>query len=86
MDDRQVCYSIRDNGIGIPSKIMPQIFDIFIRADNALAFEETGVGLSLVKRIMDRLNGKIEIETTENMGTTILLYFPISAPFPPSML
>jgi len=86
MDQQQVCYTIKDNGIGIPSAHLSQIFDIFTRADNAMAFQGTGVGLSLVKRIMDRLGGLIEVESAEGVGTTIKLYFPITAPFPPSML
>lgn len=86
MDQQQVCYTIKDNGIGIPATQLPHIFDIFARADNALAFQGTGVGLSLVRRIMDRLGGLIEVESNEGTGTTIRLYFPITAPFPPSML
>lgn len=86
MDEHRVCYSIKDNGIGIPSENLPHIFDIFIRANNAQSFHGTGVGLSLVKRIMDRLGGLIEIESTEGSGTTIKLYFPITSPFPASML
>lgn len=86
MDQQQVCYTIKDNGIGIPAAQLPHIFDIFARADNAQAFQGTGVGLSLVRRIMDRLGALIQVESTEGTGTTIKLYFPITAPFPSSML
>lgn len=86
MDEQQVSYSIQDNGIGIPEENLPHIFDIFIRASNSHAFQGTGVGLSLVKRIMDRLGGTIEIQSAVGSGTTVNLLFPISSPFPNSML
>lgn len=86
MDDLQVCYLINDNGIGIPSEYLPTIFDIFVRASNANTVEGTGVGLSLVKRIMERMGGSIEIDSVEAEGTTIRLYFPIVSPFPITMM
>ncbi|ERJ57283.1 ATP-binding protein [Sphingobacterium paucimobilis] len=86
MDEHLVCYSIQDNGVGIPKENLPHVFDIFIRAGNSQSFQGTGVGLSLVKRIMDRLGGTIEIQSIEGTGTTVNLIFPISSPFPDSML
>lgn len=86
MDDRMVYYRVTDNGIGIPNENLPNIFEIFTRANNVKTFQGTGVGLSLVKRIMDRLGGFINIESTLDSGTTVNLEFPISSPFPSSML
>lgn len=86
MDEKQVCYMIKDNGIGIPAKTLPHIFDIFIRASNVHSVQGSGIGLSLVKRIMERLGGLIEIESVEDQGTTVRLYFPIVSPFPSTML
>ncbi len=83
---KEVCYSIKDNGIGIPPNSLPHIFDMFSRAQNAQHFRGSGIRLSLVKRIMDRLGGKIEIISQEAEGTEIKLYFPSVSDFPPSML
>ncbi len=83
---KEVCYSIKDNGIGIPPNSLPHVFDMFSRAQNAQHFGGSGIGLSLVKRIMDRLGGKIEIISQEAEGTEIKLYFPSVSDFPPSML
>jgi len=82
----QVCYLIQDNGIGIPKENLTQIFEIFKRGSNVKDIEGTGVGLSLVKRIMERLGGSIKIESEINKGTSVYLYFPIVEDFPPSML
>ncbi len=46
----------------------------------------TGIGLSLVKRIMERLGGTIRIESEVGQGTTVHLYFPIVETFPEQML
>src|SRR5690606_15682497 len=72
---KEVCYSIKDNGIGIPPNSLPHVFDMFSRANNTQHIEGSGIGLSLVKRIMDRLGGKIEIRSQETQGTEIKLYF-----------
>lgn len=85
-EDEQVCYKIKDQGIGIPKENLHSIFEIFKRGKNVDHIEGTGVGLSLVKRIMERLGGTIKIDSEEEKGTTVYLYFPIVEEFPPSML
>lgn len=85
-EDGQVCYCIQDQGIGIPNENLNQIFEIFKRGNNVNAIEGTGVGLSLVKRIMERLGGTVKIESEVGSGTTVYLYFPMVEDFPPSML
>lgn len=74
--EQHICYRVTDNGIGIPNDFIPHVFDMFHRANNAGEFQGTGVGLSLVKRIMDRMDGAVEIDSTPGLGTTISLYFP----------
>jgi signal transduction histidine kinase len=59
---------------------------MFTRADNVGSIPGTGIGLSLVKRIMERLGGSIEIESEVGIGTVVHLYFPIVKPFPEQML
>jgi len=82
----EVYYSIKDNGIGISESILPTICDMFTRSPNAQKFQGSGIGLSLVKRIMERLGGTITIKSKENVGTEIILTFPMVSEFPSSML
>lgn len=71
-----VCYSISDNGIGIAKEEIKNVFDNFKRMSNASDFEGSGLGLTIVKRIVDRLGIQIEVESELNVGTTIYLWFP----------
>lgn len=75
-DSSHTIYSIKDNGIGIPQSDLLSIFEIFKRSNNAKQFNGSGVGLALVKRILDRLDATAEIESIENGGTLIRLQFP----------
>lgn len=84
--ENHIEYKIRDNGIGIPKKDLPQIFEMFTRGGNAQHLQGTGIGLSLVHRIMDRLGGAIVIESQENEGTEIRIRFPMVSDFPLSIV
>ncbi|WP_185957134.1 hybrid sensor histidine kinase/response regulator transcription factor [Gracilimonas mengyeensis] len=74
--DNQAILEIEDSGIGIHEKDLQHIFDPFFRSENASAQQGSGVGLSIVKRYMERLGGKAEIESKINAGTTVRLIFP----------
>ncbi len=74
-DDNYIVYEVEDNGIGISSENKEKIFEIFKRLSNAQDFEGSGVGLTIVKRIMDKLNGKIEIDSELGEGTVFRLSF-----------
>lgn len=84
--DNHVEYKVCDNGIGIPKKDLPQIYEMFTRGANAEHLKGTGIGLSLVKRIMDRLGGTIDIQSEENNGAAIRMRFPMVSDFPASIL
>ena len=69
---------IKDRGLGISDKDLPHIFDRFYRANNARTKSEEGgygLGLPIAKKIMDKHNGKIIVESELNHGTTIQLIF-----------
>lgn len=70
-----VIYSITDNGIGIDIKYLPKVFELFNRMDNARDIEGSGVGLSIVKRIVDKHKGKIWVESELNKGSTFYVEF-----------
>ncbi|KQT20539.1 histidine kinase [Chryseobacterium sp. Leaf404] len=69
-----IIYRIKDNGIGIPETEKHKMFKIFNRMDNAKKFKGNGVGLSIVHRIMNRLGGNVDYESS-NEGTCFILTF-----------
>lgn len=72
--DDKVVYRITDNGIGIPESEKHRMFKIFSRMDNARQFKGNGIGLSIVHRIMLRIGGNVQYESTNN-GTCFILTF-----------
>jgi len=71
--------SVSDNGIGIAPEHLPHLFDRFYRADSSRSSEGVGLGLALVKSIMDLHGGTAKIESEPGHGATVTLAFP-SAP------
>jgi len=65
---------IGDNGVGIPPQSIKEIFDPFFT--NKKMGEGKGLGLNIVYRIVTKYEGKIEVESTEGVGTTFTLKFP----------
>ncbi len=70
----KVIYAISDNGIGIEPRHLTKIWDVFFRVDNQLVGE--GLGLSLVKRIVDKHKGKAWVESTVGKGSTFFIELP----------
>lgn len=68
-------YTISDNGIGIPADQLKSVFEVYKRGSNSSNFEGTGFGLGLVKRIMAKYGGDIEISSELGVGTTVKLEF-----------
>jgi len=69
-------FEVTDQGIGIPEKDLKHLFTAFHRSTNTGAIEGTGLGLSIVKQCVDALNGKITVDTKENLGSTFRVVFP----------
>ncbi len=71
------CFEIEDNGIGIPDDQKEKIFNMFQR----FAFENepngTGMGLAIVKKIVNKLNGEISVSSLEGDGTTFTVKLPV---------
>lgn len=67
---------IEDNGVGFNMKYSDKLFHVFERLHNKEDFEGSGVGLSIIKRIMEHHNGHVEIYSELNKGTKITLAFP----------
>ena len=69
---------VKDNGIGIHKQYHDQIFSMFKRLHTNHIYEGTGLGLAICKKIVDRMNGKIWLESEEGKGTTFFIEFPNS--------
>jgi signal transduction histidine kinase len=73
-----VRFEVQDTGIGIPEQDRSRLFTEFFRSKNAKAFtqEGTGLGLVIVKEILDFINGKIQVESEVGKGTRITVRLP----------
>jgi PAS domain S-box-containing protein len=68
-----IVFSIRDNGLGIHNKQQGKLFGMFRRFHSHV--EGTGIGLYIIKRMVENNNGKIEVESEEGVGTCFKIYF-----------
>lgn len=73
-----VMIQVKDTGIGIPKKQKEKIFTKLFRADNAREIETdgTGIGLYLIRALIDQIDGKIWFESEEGKGTTFFVWLP----------
>lgn len=68
---------ITDRGIGMEKDHLAQVFERFYRADKSGRFSGTGLGMSIVKEIMDIHRGAVFIDSTPGLGTAVTLLFPL---------
>jgi PAS domain S-box-containing protein len=69
-------FCVEDNGIGFDMKYKEKIFEIFQRLHRAEEFPGTGIGLAMVFKAMQRMNGKVRAESTPGKGSTFFLEIP----------
>lgn len=72
----QAVFQVRDQGIGIPIKDQPLLFESFHRATNVGTISGTGLGLAIVKKCVDIHQGKVAIESEIGVGTTFTVTLP----------
>jgi PAS domain S-box-containing protein len=76
-DSGSTCiFSVRDNGVGFDMKFHDRIFDIFQRLQRSEDYPGTGVGLAIVKKAMERMNGRVWAESEPGKGATFYLEIP----------
>jgi len=77
-NDFHIIIEVKDQGIGIPKEKLPIIFEAFTKAGRpGLKGEQsTGLGLSIVKQIIEKHNGTIEVESEEGKGSTFRVTLP----------
>jgi signal transduction histidine kinase len=73
--DKDIVVAVKDSGCGIPEDIMERIFEPFFTTKSA--GEGSGLGLDIVRGIIEKHGGRIEIDTKVGKGTTFTVYLPL---------
>lgn len=74
---QQLIVVVKDNGIGIPDTDQKHLFEAFFRAHNTGNIPGTGLGLNIVTRYVNLMNGSIQFNSVVNKGTSFIMSFPI---------
>ncbi|QEC65767.1 PAS domain S-box protein [Panacibacter ginsenosidivorans] len=76
LSDVDLIIAIRDNGIGISQEDQEHLFERFFRAKNAANIQGTGLGLHIVAKYLELMNGRIEIKSKLEEGSVFTIYIP----------
>ena len=76
--DKEIEIFVRDNGIGIDPQYQGQIFDIFKRLHTQSEYDGTGIGLAVVKKAVQKISGKLRLESAVGEGSTFYINLPKS--------
>lgn len=69
--------TVEDQGIGIPEKDQTHLFEAFFRGTNVEGVAGSGLGLPIVREVLDIIKGTIEIHSIEHRGTTVKIVLPV---------
>jgi signal transduction histidine kinase len=78
-ENGEICVSVSDTGMGIPKEELPMLFTEFGRLNGSAKIEGTGLGLFIVKTIVEAHGGNVRVESEQGKGSTFTLRFPVSA-------
>ena len=83
-DPENVHVRVMDTGVGIRNEFLPFLFEEFNQESSGLSrdFEGTGIGLSVVKRLIDLMEGEISVDSEKGEGSVFTLTFPAAFPHP----
>ena len=76
LSNNNFTIAVEDDGIGISEEDQQHLFERFFRAKNAMNIQGTGLGLHIVARYLELMNGKITMKSKLNEGTTVTIYVP----------
>lgn len=76
-DGDRVTLTVSDSGIGIPAEHLPYVFDRFYKADRSRSQSGSGLGLSIVKAIIERHGGTVSVRSTPNVETVFEVALPL---------
>ncbi len=79
-DGGDAIFIVQDRGLGIPEDDRKRLFTPFFRGKNVATIQGTGLGLVIVKHCVERHGGMIQIESAENLGTTVSVRLPLFSP------
>lgn len=79
MSGRELIITVQDQGIGIPEADQTHLFTPFFRAQNVTNIQGTGLGLNIVKRFVEIMEGTLQYESVLNQGTTFTICIPNAA-------
>jgi PAS domain S-box-containing protein len=78
VNEAKAVIGVRDQGIGIPREDQEHLFSSFFRGGNAINIQGTGLGLHIVKRFLDLMNGTVEIQSSLGEGTNVTITIPVN--------
>ena len=79
LEKRKYCHiSVSDNGIGFDQQYSDKIFEVFQRLHGNAEYDGTGIGLAIVKKIVENHNGIITAQSELNKGATFDIYIPVT--------
>jgi len=78
IESAEVVISVQDRGMGIPEKDLERLFERYYRSSNVSSIAGTGVGLHLVKMVVELHGGEIEVESREGEGASFIVRLPIN--------
>lgn len=79
VSDSHLIMSVKDNGIGISKEDQEHLFERFFRAQNATNIQGTGLGLNIVAKYVEMLDGTVECQSGLNEGTTFIIKLPFQS-------
>ncbi len=82
--EHRVCIQVSDQGIGMSAVQLARVCERFYRADSSGKFPGTGLGMSIVKEILDLHRGQLDIVSAPGRGTRVSLTLPMLFPAPAS--
>lgn len=78
-DETHIRVTVSDTGCGIPPESISHIFDKFYQGDTSHSKEGNGLGLALVKRVLELVDGEIQITSEAGKGSTFVVTLPVAA-------